>query len=252
MKTGVTTRIFWIACGLILTTSTLLYGGTKLEGYFTEEEVRTFDPLGGPDKIIIRKSWYAGDRMVKDENWAGKTIARFDLGVIYQLDPFQKTYIALPADLLKQKARDIFGVYGLKNKKGELYFPDDLFVRTETTKEIGPWHCYQVMTNPKYRTPRGSYGVFWYSTDVDFPADIYSEKLKQLFGDAPEVDAFFDRLKKFEGYPVRTEAHGSMNTFTTLIKVEHQDDIDPGIFEIPEGYKQVPLPEDDSGLSGGR
>jgi len=224
--------------------------GDKLEGYYTVEEVRTFNPLDWRDKIVIRKTWYTPDRILKDEDYLGKTIARFDLGKIFYLDHFEKTYMTLPSDLLRENARRSFGAFGLQDENGGIYFPDDLFIRTESTKEIGPWQCYQVVTNPKYRSPKENYAVFWYSTDVDFPVDLYVNKMTQLFGNAPEVVAFFDNLKKFEGYPVRTEAHGALNTFTTLIKVEYQTDIDAQLFEIPEGYTEVPVPEEDSGLFG--
>lgn len=215
-----------------------------LSGYYTEEEVRTFYPLDVSDQTIIRKSWYAGDRMLKDEQWQGKTIARFDKGMIYQLDQSSNSYVEISTQFLRNNASSGLSGFGVTDAKGRISFPEDLFIRTESTKQIAKWNCYQVMTNPKYRTPEGPYVVFWYSEEVDFPVEVYGDQLKQMFGNSAEVEQFFDRIKKFEGYPVRTEAHDIINTYTTLMKIERREDIDPALFEIPDGYLGVPLPED--------
>lgn len=217
-----------------------------LEGYYSEEEVRTFHPIRGPDQTVIRKSWYASDRMRKDEDWMGITIARFDLDRIYILDQHTKTYRQISADLLREFSPQSLSAFGIQNNEGGgLDFPDDLYIRTETTKRIGLWSCYQVMTNPKYRSPRAPYIVFWYSLDVDFPVQLYGDQLKQIFGNTPEVGGLFNRLAKFDGYPVRTEAHGTgLNTVTTLIKIERRTDINPALFEVPTDYTEETLIED--------
>ena len=219
---------------------------SNLEGYYTEEEVRAFDPLGGPDKVVIRKSWYAGDKMKKDEAWYGTTIVRFDLDKIWVLDAKTETYIEASANFIRKFSKQGLSSFGIRRHEcDEVYFPDDLYIRTESNKVIGPWQCYQVITNPKYRDPKAPYAVFWYSTDIDFPVDVYGEQLKQLFGKSQEVEGLFQRLSQFEGYPVRTEAHGTtFTTVTTLMKIQYETEIDPKIFDIPEGYNGVPLPED--------
>jgi hypothetical protein len=80
---------------------------------------------------------------------------------------------------------------------------------------------------------------------VDFPVQLYGDQLKQLFGNTPEVEGLFTRLRQFEGYPVRSEAHGaSQTTVTTLIKIERRDDIDPALFEVPPDYSEEILDED--------
>ncbi len=243
-------RIGFFLIGVVLSATCSWVQAEGLQGYYTEEEVRIFHPLGSPDKIITRKSWYAGDRMRKDEQWEGITIARFDLGRIYLLDTHTRTYVEVSSDFLQKNSESVLAGFGLPAEDGKgIYFPDDLYIRTETTKEIGRWSCYQVMTNPKYRTPDSPYVVIWYSTDVDFPVQVFGEQLKQLFGDSPTVEGLFDRLSKFEGYPVRTEAHGSNTvTTTTLYKIEYRRDIDPSLFEIPEDYNGVELPEDMTGV----
>lgn len=218
--------------------------GQGLEGYYTEEEIRTFQPLGSPDKVVIRRSWYAGDCMRKDEQWQGITIARFDKGRIYILDQTTKTYLEVSTDFLRENASEALLSFGVREgKRGELSFPDDLYIRTEATKEIAHWSCYQVTTNPRYRSPESPYVVIWYSTDVNFPVQVFGDQLKQLFGNSPEVDGLFDRLTRFEGYPVRTEVHTPESvTMTTLFKIERRTGIDPALFEIPEGYNGVELP----------
>jgi hypothetical protein len=218
----------------------------SLEGYYTEEEIRSFDPMGGPDQYHLRKTWYCGDRMLKDDAWYGKTIARFDLGKIWILDEQSKTYIEVSTSFIHKNAREGLAPFGIPREDGNgFHFPEDLYVRTETTKKIGLWDCYQVTVNPKYRSPEAPYSVFWYSTDVNFPVEMYGKKLMQLFGKSAEVEAFFQRLKQFEGYPVRVESHGNTEvTITSLMKIRRQTDVDPQLFEIPEGYFGMPLPDD--------
>lgn len=224
-----------------------------LSGYYTEEEVRTFAPEGGPDNVVIRKTWYAEDRMRKDEKWNGITIARFDQSKIYVLDSGSKTYFEVSPEMIEKFAPRGFKMFGAQeDDRGVLYFPDDLYVRTETTRKIGNWNCYQVVTNPKYRSPYGPYVVLWYSTEVDFPVQLFGDQLKQFFGNTPEAEGLFDRLTQFEGYPVRTEAHGSsQNVMTTLIRIERRKDIDPKLFEVPADCKQEYMPEDVPGMRWG-
>jgi hypothetical protein len=214
-----------------------------LEGYYTEEQVR-FQTEDQPDDIVIRKSWYCGQMMAKDEQWQGITIARMDRNQIHILDPQMKVYFTVTPEVLRQNVGSQLQLFGAqKDEKGNYYFPEDLFVRTGTTKEVGRWECYQVMTNPKYRNPETPYIIFWYSTQVDFPVKVFGDQLKNFFGDTPEVRGLFDRITKFEGYPVRTEAHGLDNTvITTLLKLDYRRNIDPQIFEIPKEYNQIALP----------
>ena len=237
---------------LVVLTASAVRAVNPLEGYYTEEEIRSFNPLGGPDQFHIRKTWYCGDRMLKDDACYGKTIARFDLGKIWVLDEDSKTYIEVSTGFIHKNAREGLAPFGIPREDGEgFYFPEDLYVRTEATKRIGLWDCYQVTINPRYRTSEAPYSIFWYSTEVDFPVEVYGKKLMQLFGKSPEVEAFFQRLKKFEGYPVRVESHGTTEvTVTSLMKIRRQKDVDPLLFEIPEGYFGMPLPDDMSKLPG--
>ncbi|MFH1861908.1 MAG: hypothetical protein ABH878_03760 [bacterium] len=139
------------------------------------------------------------------------------------------------------------------DQQGNYYFPADMYIQTESTKQIGRWNCYQVITNPKYRSPEAPYNIFWYSTDVDFPVQLFGDQLRQLFGNSEEVDGLFKRLAQFDGYPVRTEAHGvRYSTITTLIKLERVGDIDPMLFEVPEGYDKNEIPERIPGMQWGQ
>lgn len=214
-----------------------------LEGYYTEEEVRT-QTEGNLDDVLIRKSWYCGQMMRKDEEWQGITIARLDRNQIHILDPQLKVYFTVTPELLRKNLTGDWQMFGAqKDPSGKLLFPEDLYLRTGATRQIGHWNCYQVMTNPKYRSPEAPYVIFWYSTEVDFPVQVFGDQLKNFFGDAPEVKGLFDRITKFEGYPVRTEAHGSSSTVvTTLLKLSYRKDIDPKIFEVPKEYSLTPLP----------
>jgi hypothetical protein len=156
-----------------------------------------------------------------------------------------KVYFTVTPEVLRRNMASQLELFGAqKDPAGKDYFPEDLFIRTGATKEIGHWECYQVMTNPKYRSPETPYVLFWYSTQVDFPVQVFGDQLKNFFGDTPIVRGLFDRLTKFEGYPVRTEAHGLNSTvITTLLKLEHRRDIDPQVFEIPKEYTRIPLPD---------
>jgi hypothetical protein len=228
--------------GLLLAALGALAPVQALDGYYTEEEVRSYDQVTGRDKVVTRKTWYAGDRWRKEEVYYGTTIARFDLDRIYVLDPNAKTCLEITPKFLQTYASEGLSAFGRYLGDGKFDFPNDLYIRTETTKQIGHWDCYQVMTNPVYRTPKSSYAVFWYCADVDFPVKIYGDQLRRVFGESREVEALFDRLTKFEGYPVRTEAHiPNANQTTTLIKVENRKDIDPALFEVPEEYVKVPF-----------
>lgn len=217
-----------------------------LEGYYTEEEVRYPSPGQPGDYVVIRKSWYAKDRMRKEEEWMGVTVARFDLDKFFVLDAQSKTYFEISAQDIQQSSSQGLKAFGAQeDAAGKLYFPDDLFIRTETEKRIGPWRCYQVMTNPKYRNPDTPYNVLWYSTDVDFPVELFGEQLKNMLGDSPDVRGLFDRITRFEGYPVRSEAYGASETIvTTLFKIEKRKNIEATLFEIPRDYKLIARPED--------
>ncbi|TKJ40468.1 hypothetical protein CEE37_09145 [candidate division LCP-89 bacterium B3_LCP] len=230
--------------GLLLAGISLVVAG-NLEGYYTEEQVRSYDPKLGRDKVTIRKTFYAGDRWRKDEGWYGVTIARFDLDRIYVLDVTAETYVEITPEFLQNFASEGLSAFGRPTGvEGEYDFPEDLFVRTDATKDIGLWECYQVTTNPKYRTERSPYVVFWYTTDIDFPVQIYGEQLKQIFGDSPEVNKLFSRLNEFPGYPVRTEANiPNGNVVTILTKIERVTNMDPELFEVPKKYTKVDFPD---------
>lgn len=218
----------------------------SLEGFYTEEEVRFPSSDQPGDYVVIRKSWYANDRMRKEEEWMGVTIARFDQDKFCILDPQAKTYFEITQRDIQQYSTQRLKAFGAQvNAAGKLYFPEDLLVRTETEKTIGPWHCYQVMTNPKYRNPDEPYSILWYSTDVDFPVELFGNQLKNLLGDSPESRGLFDRITRFEGYPVRSESHGIGSTvITTLYKIERRNDIDAALFELPKDYKLIPVPSE--------
>jgi len=217
-----------------------------LDGYYTEEEIRY--PAFGENAAysIIRKTWYGGDRMRKEEDWLGTTIARFDQNKFYVLEPGSKTFFTVSADFIREYAPQGLSAFGaLEDDRGNSYFPPDLYVRTDAKKTIGRWPCYQVMTNPKYRNPELPYCVIWYSTEVDFPMDLFGEQLKNLMGDTPQIRDLFNLLKQFEGYPIRHEAHGlSGLVITTLYKFERKDKIDPALFEVPKDYSETPMPEE--------
>ncbi|RJP80183.1 MAG: hypothetical protein C4524_03830 [Candidatus Zixiibacteriota bacterium] len=223
---------------------------TALEGWYTEEEVR-FPAMGQTAPYtIVRRSWYTDDCMRKDEEWKGITIARFDQDRIYYLEPGLEGYFEITPEMLQRNALTDLKAFGaVEDSRGKLHFPEDLFVRTETRKRIGPWDTYQVMTNPIYRDPQRPYMVLWYSHQVDFPVQLLGNQLRQFFGDSPEVKGLFERIRQFEGYPVRTEAHGLGGTVvTTLRKVEYHKDIDPSMFEVPENYHQLPTPDQMPGM----
>ncbi len=227
----------------LLVASPLSAETKRLTGYYTEEEVRTLT-AGELDDVILRKSWYSGQLMMKDEQWQGITIARLDRDSIYILEPRIKAYFTVTPETARRNVATQLQIFGAeKDKTGKFFFPEDLFIRTGTTKQVGRWNCYQVMTNPKYRSPEKPYVIFWYSTEVDFPVQVFGQQLKNFFGDTPEVKGLFDRITQFEGYPVRTEAHGENGTvITTLVKLQSRNDIDPQIFEVPKGYNHVPMP----------
>ena len=231
---------------LIIVLLTVLICGSSaayaLEGYYTEEEVRIFNPFEPKhrDTVFIRKSWYSSDLMRKDEQLMGTTIARFDRGKIYKLNHNIKSYIEVPVDFMREYAHGgLIGFGAQANSDGSLYFPDDIYVRTDAEKEIGLWNCYQVITNSKYRSAQSPYVIFWFSAEVDFPIEVFGDQIKKVFSYTPEVDNLFDRLAQFEGFPVKTETHGATQvTTTTLIKFERLQDIESSLFEVPSDYKR--------------
>ncbi len=169
-----------------------------LEGYYTEEEVRTPAPGEPGDWTYIRKSWYSDQRMRKEEEWLGITIARFDKDLIYVLEPTIKTYFEVTPETLRKHAESQLKLFGAQeDAQGKPYFPADLFVRTGTTKKIGRWSAYQVMTNPKYRRPEIPYMVIWYSTEINFPVKLFGDQLRNFFGNSPEAEGLFQRLTQF-------------------------------------------------------
>ena len=234
-------KIILIAALLAAATTTW-----ALDGFYTEEEIR-YPAMGQRmEYSIIRKTWYAADRMRKEEGWQGTTIARFDQDKFYVLEPGSRTYFTVSSEFIKEYAPQGLKAFGaLEDGKGNMYFPPDLYVRTEAKKTIGRWECYQVMTNPKYRNPKLPYCVIWYSSEVDFPMDLFGEQLKNLMGDTPEIRDLFNLLKQFEGYPIRQEAHGvSELVITTLFKFERKDAIDSALFEVPKDFSETDMPEE--------
>ncbi|MFH1862380.1 MAG: hypothetical protein ABH878_06155, partial [bacterium] len=96
---------------------------SALEGYYTEEEVRSFRE-GAPERVFIRKSWYAADCMRKEEAWMGTTIARFDRDCIYILDAKSQSYFEVAPEFLQQHSKaGLLSLGAQIDQQGNYYFP---------------------------------------------------------------------------------------------------------------------------------
>ena len=115
---------------------------------------------------------------------------------------------------------------------------------TDVTEKIGDWDTKKYNVEMTIMMMNSKQDV-WATEDINIDFDLYAAVSNGPMAQIPGFDKIMEEMKKVKGLPVKTVTTtnamgGEVVTTTTLL--EHADKEAPaGIYDIPEGYKEVQL-----------
>ncbi len=203
------------------------------KGIYIEQKVKTSGVMGQPGRESISKTWIS-DEKLRTDNGEQIVIIRTDKGVAWTIMPEKKAYMEMT--LAELEAMASMGMAMM----GEEASMKMTFRKTDETKKINDWNCYQVIGESKIMNQE-----MWVTEDLPFNKDHFYK----FYKDMPEmrkVSEAFYKSEDIKGYPVYTETEMTMmgmkmNTSSELLEIR-KESISPDKFELPDGYKKAENP----------
>ena len=215
-------------------------------GFYTEELLITRASAAGQADTTVIKMWIMDKkfrRIQGDESQV--TIGRLDKGLFWIIDLNDSTYSEIDLEIMRRLGQMTMLMMGVPmNDEGEIYVPQDLYVRTGEKKTIEGWKAEEVILNSKYAGTGFADGfTMWISQDVQIPTKLYADNLRNLFGDPNgEAKKLIDMFAGFKGYPVRIESK-VMGMENIIITTRIEEFNPPGdYFKLPSGLTEVANP----------
>jgi len=231
----------------VLTICLLSAASAQTPGYYIEESVITALPDAAADTSAV-KMWIAGDKFRRMQGDSlDITIGRLDKGLFWNITPAEKTYSVIDMETMRGLGQFTMVMMGAQaDKSGKIIIPDDLYLRTGEKKKISGWNAEKVALNKKYTGMMENFAL-WISSDCGAPPELYSNLMRQIFGDpSGEAQKLFKLWKQLNGYPVMVEMSMMGMKQTTITKKISPADIPASMFELPSGLKEVDNPMKDA------
>ncbi len=221
----------------IVSITVLLGIGLLFGGYYAEQEV--ISTQNGKSEKYIQKMWVEKDYL-KNVQKDKITIVNFKKGMVYVLNPKEKTYFEMTLTQMKQMLNMM--VQMMKQMNPNL----DMKVYVEVTKErknIGNYDCVKVITKiPALKQVT----EMWYTDQIKVDQEYLLKQFKMMMPD----EIFNDYATKLQelskyGFPVysktTTEMMGKKSVVENrLVKFEKRT-IPESEFVIPAGYKKTSM-----------
>ncbi len=181
----------------------------------------------------------------------GEIILRLDQRKMYLLRPAQKTYSAMTFDELQAMAAK--ATAAIENLPPEAAaqmkkMMGGMGVGEVKVTHVGPGEPVAGYSTEKYHVVLGTMmeGDIWAAPALGLPALFY-DAMKAATPANPILDMkkLFDEYKKIKGMPLKTVTNtkmmGQSMTSTTLATSVAKSPIPASTFEVPAGFKLVPM-----------
>jgi hypothetical protein len=208
------------------------------QGFLIMEETTVPPLFGRPQKVIITKTWVAGNHIRKDIGENKQTwIFHSDTSEVWMINHSERTYTILHSDVFQGLAVMAFMTVGTASDSddGIVKVPDQMFKETGRTLNISGWNCVEVVAKSN-GTSDSSRLTLWMSRQTGLDSRMFSKIFKRMMGDNHQYDHLFEQIEALGGYPVLIESRMMGGRVKQeLLSVEKRIVTD-SLFELPKGY----------------
>ncbi|HYK88021.1 MAG TPA: DUF4412 domain-containing protein [Acidobacteriota bacterium] len=207
--------------------------------------------MGGGARNATATQYYSSKAMRTTSSAGQDSIIRFDTGKIINIDNKQKTYTEITFEQLNEMLPKLGEQAGADKEKMEqmrkmmAQMGQQMSESFSVTKE-GPGETIAGYATDKYHVTGPMEMEIHASPDLKIPA-VYYDVMKMGVQRNPMFDMskLYDEMKKITGMPLKTVMtmkmmNMEMKTTTVVTSVE-KGPIPASMFEVPAGYKQVPM-----------
>jgi hypothetical protein len=219
------------------------------EGVYIEERIASPAMMGEPARAEVVRTWIVGDDLMRQDGRDGRETMLFRLAEkrVVVLDRDANTYVEIPLDRFAPVAALRLTMYTRRDEQGRETVPVPLFKKTGRARRIGKWNCYEVEVQGD--PLMGGRPTQWIATNTGLDPRLYARALAiPLGGKLPEDKRpIAEQMVALGGYPVRTVLSRGLGrplvAKTQTVEVLQRREIDRSIFEVPDGYTKVEIPE---------
>jgi len=229
-------RIFVWAAAL----STILAGQIMADGYFRQAtHVDAFEVMGqkSPEKNDTTTLWLGETKACSQTGPDEAVIFDSEKNVMYFINHQAKEYSVIAIDKLGEGA----------SAAGQMPpgMPGGIEITvtpTEETAKIGEWNVTKYATDINIAM-MPSKQELWATEDIKPDGEMFNAISNGMMAQMPGFDKILAEMQKIKGIPVKTVTHtsamGAEFTTTTELLEYAEKDAPDGIYDIPEGYKEV-------------
>ncbi len=203
--------------------------------------------MGGGDRTTTSTQYYSSKALKTSSSEGQDNIILFETGKIINIDNKKKTYTEFTVEELNEMLSKLGGQSGPDKEKMEQIrkMMGQTVSDFSVTKE-GPGETIAGYATEKYRVTGPMEMEIHAAPDLKIPA-LYYDVMKVRAQSNPMFDMrkLYEEMKKINGMPLKTVMNMKMmnmemKTATVVTSVD-RGSIPASTFEVPAGYKQVPL-----------
>jgi hypothetical protein len=226
-------------------------GAVQAASYFKQvAHADAFEVMGQkqPETNDTTEIWLSGTRSASTTGSDQAMLFEAGADHLVFLDHAAETYTEVPLDMfaegegdssMSDEARQAMAM--AKAMMGQM---EVTVTPTEETAEVGGWNArkYQVVI------AMGMMKVdqeVWATDEIEIEPEMYNAVRGGMLARMPGFEKLLEAMDEIEGVAVKTvstvHAMGQDLTTTTTLIEHAEKDAPEGIFDVPEGYKMVPL-----------
>ncbi|MCP4566201.1 MAG: hypothetical protein GY841_01335 [FCB group bacterium] len=227
-------------------------GGPALADSFFKQVVHTdaYEVMGKKqaEKNDTTILWLANGKACAQT--ANKTAVIFDAkkNIMYMLDLEKKEYSAISLNPAASGGegdpKDDNQAQMMRRASAMMGAPKITVAPSKETKKIGDWQT-KMYTIDLTMAMVASKQQMWVTEDIDTDIGAFHAVCGGMMAQMPGFGDFVEQLKQIKGVPVLTTTVASVmgqDILTTVEMIEHAEkDAPDGIYDIPEGYKEVEM-----------
>ena len=203
-------------------------------------------PMGG-GKESQGTSYFSGNGMKRSAE-KRDTIIRYDQAKIITVDHGKKTYTEMTTEEMQRMVESAAAKANLKKEEMEAMrqMMGQMADQITVTRQ-GPGETIAGYATEKYLVKMAMMEMqIWTAPALSVPA-VYYDAMKLSIVPNPMFDMgkLYDEFKKIKGITVKTEMSmkmmGMNMTTTTVVTSVEKGKIPASVFEVPAGYKAVPM-----------
>jgi len=248
-----TQKTYFKPASMVLAVTLVLTIGGHLSSAFSQDLIvhqttTSTGPMGGGGTKSVTSTQYLSKNAMKTVSSDGQdSIIRFDTGKIITIDHGKKTYTEMTVEKLNEIFDKRASEAGVDKEKMEQMrkMMGQIADSFSVTKE-GPGETIAGYATEKYLIKGPMEMEVYAAPSLKLPA-LYYDAMKMRVPRNPMFDTgkLYDEMKKINGMPVKTTTTMKMMNMemksTTVVTSVEKGSIPASTFEVPAGYKEVPM-----------